>query len=101
MRISVSCAVLALVAGCSSVVPPAALTFDPTRPGPKPVLPVQELAALSDRVAQLQLDRNEIRTRIAAERDIWERQRLYEQLHGVGMELSPLERRLSAFAASR
>jgi hypothetical protein len=102
MRMSVSCAALALVvAGCSSVVPPAALTFDPTRPAPKPVLPVQELAALSDRVAQLQLNRNEIRTRIAAESNIWERQRLYEQLHGVGMELSLQERRLSAFAASR
>jgi len=89
------------MAGCSSVVPPSALRFDPTRPAPKPVLPVQESAALSDRVAQLQLERIEIRTRIAAETDIWERQRHYAQLHGVGMELSPLERRLSAFAASR
>lgn len=100
MRIAFSCAALALLAGCS-VVPPGAWTFDPTRPVAKAVLPVQELAGLTGRAAELQLERNEIRDRIAGQPDIWERQRLYAQLHSVGMELSPLERRLSSAAAGR
>jgi hypothetical protein len=93
MRSAVSCVALALLAGCS-VVPPDALTFDPSRPPAKTVLPVAELAALTDRIAELQLERNEIRNRIAAQPDILERQRLYAQLHRVGTALSPLERRL-------
>lgn len=100
MRVAVSCAGLALLAGCA-VVPPDAWNFDPTRPAPKAALPVQELAVLTDRVAQLQLQRNDIRVRIASQTDISERQRLYAQLHGVGMELSPLERRLATVAAGR
>jgi hypothetical protein len=76
MRIAVSCAALVLLAGCS-VVPPEAWTFDPTRPAPKAMVPAQELAALTDRVAQLQMERNEIRIQIAGQPDIWERQRLY------------------------
>jgi hypothetical protein len=100
VRIAISCAALALLAGCS-VVPREAFTFDPARPPPKTTLPVPELAALTDRVAELQLERNEIRARIAGQPDIWERQRLYEQLHEVGMGLSPLERRLATLAAGR
>lgn len=97
MRIAFSCATLALLAGCS-VVPPDAWTFDPTKPLTKAALPAQELAGLTDRVSGLQLERNEIRDRIAGQPDIWERQRLYARLHSVGMELSPLERRLSIAA---
>jgi uncharacterized lipoprotein YajG len=100
MRKVFPCAALALLAGCS-VVPPAAWTFDPARPAPKAALSVQELAVLTDRVAQLQLERNGIRTRIAGESNVWERQRLYAQLHSVGMKLSPLERRLAGVAAGR
>lgn len=98
MPIAVVCAALVLLAGCS-VVPPESWTFDPTRPAPKVALYVHELAALAGRVAELQLERNEIRTRISGQTDIWERQRLYVQLHQVGMELSPLERRLATVAA--
>jgi hypothetical protein len=100
MRIHLSVAASALVAGCS-VVPPAAWTFDPTRPAPKETLPTEVAVALTDRAAQLQLQRNEIRARIAAETDIWARQRLYGELHSVGMQLSPLERRLASAAAAR
>lgn len=99
MRIALACTVLAWLAGCS-VVPPQAWTFDPARPSQKAALPAQELAALTQRGAQLQLERTEIRARIAGQPDILERQRLYEQLHEVGVELSPLERRLAAAAAS-
>ena len=100
MRIAVSCIALAMLAACS-VVPPEAWTFDPTRPPPKTALSAQELAALTDRIAQLQLQRNEIRSRIAGQADVWQRQELYAQLHGIGMELSPLERRLGTVAAGR
>ena len=100
MRIAVSCTALAMLAACS-VVPPEAWTFDPTRPPVKTALSAQELAALTDRIAQLQLQRNEIRSRIAGQADVWQRQDLYAQLHGIGMELSPLERRLGTVAAGR
>lgn len=100
MRVAASCAALAWVAGCS-VVPPSAWTFDPAAPVSKVALPAPEVAELTDRVAQLQLERNEIRARIAAQRDVWQRQALYAQLHAVGSRLSPLERRLSTVAAGR
>lgn len=99
MRLSIL-TLLIWLAGCA-VVPPAAWTFDPTRPANKEAITVAEAVALTDRLAQLQLQRNEIRARIAAETDVWARQRLYAQLHSVGMELSPLERRLSMVAAAR
>lgn len=100
MKTAVSCAALALLAGCA-VVPPAAWTFDPTRPLPKAVLPAPELAVLTDQIAALQLQRNEIRARIAGQPDALQRQALYEQLHSVGMRLSPLERRLATVASGR
>jgi len=105
MRVAASCAALALVAGCSvvppSVVPASAWTFDPTAPPPKVALPPSGLAELTDRMAQLQLERNELRARIAAQPDVWQRQALYAQLHAVGSRLSPLERRLGAVAGAR
>jgi hypothetical protein len=100
MRIAVSCAALALLAGCS-VVPREAWTFDPTHPAPKPALEMAQAVALTERVAALQLQRNEVRSRIAAEPDVWSRLALYSRLHGIGMELSPLERQLSSVASAR
>jgi hypothetical protein len=96
----VCCAALALVAGCA-VVPPQAWTFDPALPPAKAALPVQEFAALTGRFAELRLRRDEIRARIATQPDARQRQQLYEQLHAVGMQLSPLERRLATVASSR
>jgi len=100
MRIALSLTALALLAGCA-VVPPEALTYDPHHPKPRQSAPIEEVAALTDRVAQLQIERNEVRARISAEQDIWVRQDLYSRLHSVGRELSPLERRLATIAASR
>ncbi len=100
MRPILSCSILALLTGCS-VVPREAWTFDPTRPSARVALPPDEAAALTDRLAQLQLQRNAVRTRIANEPDAWARQGLYSQLHAVGMELSPLERRLNTVAGAR
>lgn len=98
MRVAASLAALAWLAGCA-VVPPSAWTFDPAMASPKMVLPAPEVAELTGRVAQLQLERNAIRARIAAQRDVRQRQALYAQLHAVGSRLSPLERRLATVAA--
>jgi hypothetical protein len=100
MRIAICFAALASLTACS-VVPPQAWTFDPTRPQPKPTLAMAEVVALTDRTAQLQLERNAIRAQIAAEPDARNRLPLYESLHRVGIELSPLERRLASVAAAR
>jgi hypothetical protein len=100
MRIAAVSLLFILLAGCS-VVPTTAWTFDPTRPPPKESLPMEDVVALTERAAQLQLQRNEIRARIAAEPDIWARQRLYSQLHTVGIALSPIERRLATVAGAR
>lgn len=100
MRIAISCVVLALLAACS-VVPPQAWTFDPTQPQPKPSLAMADAVALTDRTAQLQLERNAIRAQIANEPDARKRLPLYESLHRVGMALSPLERQLASVAAAR
>lgn len=88
------------LSGCA-VVPPSAYTFDATRPQPKPVMPAAEATALTSRVAQLQSERVAIRDRIAVETDIWKRQSLYADLHRVGSQLSPLERRLASYSQAR
>jgi hypothetical protein len=100
MRVVTCFLFLIPLAGCS-VVPPAAWSFDPTRPAARETLPMQETVALTDRAAQLQLQRNEIRARIAAEPIVGVRQRLYGDFHSVGLALSPLERRLATVAAAR
>ena len=99
MRIALvlCCVALVPLGGCA-VVPSDAWTFDPTQPAPKAALPAQQVVPLTERVAQLQLERNSVRARIAQERDIWARQGMYRELHGIGMELSPLERELGAVA---
>ena len=100
MRKTIFLALLATLSGCA-VVPPSAWNFDPTQPVARTAVPAAELAALNDRVVRLRSERDAIRTRIAAERDVWQRQRDYAVLHGVGMRLSPLERRLAAVEPGR
>lgn len=95
MRTALVLVLAAGLGGCA-VVPPAAWDFDPARPAPQAALPPQQLAPMTQRLAQLQLERNAIRTRIAGERDVQRRLALYEQLHRVGVELSLLERQLAA-----
>lgn len=95
MRSVIALILAAGIGGCA-VVPPAAWDFDPARPRPRAALPPQQLAAMTQRLAQLQIERDAIRSRIASERDVRQRLALYEHLHRVGMELSPLERQLAA-----
>jgi hypothetical protein len=100
MRFSFCLCALALLNACS-VVPIQAWTFDPTQPKPKAAASVAEVVALTDRTAQLQIERNDIRARISLEPDARSRLGLYDNLHRVGMELSPLERRLASVAGAR
>jgi len=95
MRTVLTLIVAAGIGGCA-VVPPAAWDFDPTRPAPQAALPPQQVVPMTQRLAQLQIERTAIRTGIAGQRDVRQRLALYEQLHRVGMELSPLERQLAA-----
>lgn len=104
MRLAPSLSLLAAVAalvGCSSVVPPSAWSYDPTNPQPRPALATTEAVQIDQRIAELSLQRSEIRSRIAVERDANARLALYTDLHRVGQDLSPLERRLSVYSAAR
>jgi hypothetical protein len=100
MRTAILLSLLAAVSGCA-VVPPSAWNFDPTRPPARSAVPAPGLAALTSDVAVLRSERDAIRARIAAERDVWQRQREYAQLHRVGLRLSPLERQLAAIEPTR
>lgn len=102
MRFPTSLAALVLLAGCSTVSAVRdAWSWDPSAPRQSSavVLPPEQVSAMASRLAELQLRRNQIRTRIGAEPDIRVRLRLYEELHSVGQQLSPLERQLMAAAA--
>ncbi len=100
MRVVLALISVALASGCA-VVPPQAWNYDPTQPQLRPVMASADAVALSERTAHLQLRRTEIRTRIANEPNVWNRQVLYSQLHAVGMELAPLERRVAGYSQAR
>lgn len=99
-----SLSALALLAGCSAVgALRDAWAWDPsgTQQRTRVVLSPEELAALTNRTADLQLRLASIRSRIGAEPDMRARQGLYQDLHQVGRELSPLERQLTAASPAR
>ena len=76
-----------------------AWSWDATQPVAAPALAPAEVQRLADDIAQLQRRRTDIRTRVSLEADIQKRQQLYADLHAVGLQLSPLERRRAALAA--
>jgi hypothetical protein len=90
----------AAVGGCS-VVPQQAWSFDPTHPQARPAADAGQAASLTNRIAQLQAQLNDVRTRIAAQPDAPHRLPLYGEEHGVGRELSPLQRELGQYAQAR
>jgi hypothetical protein len=92
--------VAAALGGCS-VAPRSAYTFDPTNPQPKPPADAAKVAPLTDRVAQLQIELNEVRMRIAAEKDAFNRLPLYAQEHRIHRRLAPLQRELAQYASAR
>ncbi len=101
----ISLVTISLLAGCSTAAAVGdAWTWDPTRMQAERmrlVLSPDELSALTNRTADLQLQLNGIRSRIGLEADMRARQGLYEDLHRVGRQLSPLERQLMAAAPAR
>jgi hypothetical protein len=100
MRTAILLPVLALCSACSAV-PPEAWTFDPRTPPAKISLPAEEVASMTNRLAELQMQRNQVRTQIAAERDVWQRLEDYGRLHEIITELAPLERQLASVANAR
>jgi len=99
-RLLLPIALAAGLCGCS-VVPPAAWSFDPTHPQPKPVADAAKLAPLTDRIAQLQGELNDVRGQAAQQPDTPHRMALYPREHDIGSELSPLQRELAEYAQAR
>ena len=87
-------------AGCA-VAPPDAYSFDPTKPRARPAADPAQAAAITQRVAQLQLELGEVRSRIAVQPDAWQRLPLYEQENRIHRELGPLHRELARYASAR
>jgi hypothetical protein len=98
MRLPLLLATATLLGGCSTVAGVRdAWNWDPTAAqAAVPVMAPEQAVELTNRLAELQIHRIDVRTRISAEPDIWARQGLYEELHEIGRELSPLERQLLA-----
>jgi hypothetical protein len=92
--------VIAALCGCS-VVPSEAWKFDPTNPQPRPVADAAAVAPLTNRIAELQGQLNELRTQIAAQPDTEHRLSLYSREHRIGKRLSPLQRELGQYAQAR
>ena len=104
MRLPLLLAAAVLLSGCSTVSPVRdAWHWDPTAPQERSrvVLSAEQLASLTNRLAALQIERNDVRSRISSEPDIRVRQLLYADLHRVGRQLSPLERQLASAAPAR
>ena len=100
LRHLISIAVLATLCGCS-VVPRSAWTYDGTHPLPRVVAEPSGVAPLTDRIAQLQLELNEVRAKIAAQDDTFQRLPLYAQEHRIHRRLAPLQRELAQYASAR
>ena len=93
---------LSALSGCSSIdTLRDAWNWDVTQPQPRLVLSGPVLSELRGRIAQMRQERDAIRARVSAEPSLKERQKLYEELHGLGLRMAPLERRLAATVATR
>jgi hypothetical protein len=57
-----------------------------------------KIAPLTNRIAELQGQLNEVRAQIAAQPDTEHRLPLYSREHAIGQELSPLQRELGEYA---
>ena len=100
MRTIAFLSLAAALAGCS-VAPPQAYRFDPTHPQPAPVADAAKVAPITDRIAQLQIELNDVRARIATQDDAFKRLPLYEQEHRIHRRLAPLQRELAQYASAR
>lgn len=100
LRFVLSFSLVAALCGCS-VVPSQAWHFDPTNPQPRPVADAAVVAPLTNRIAELQTQLNDVRTQIAAQPDTEHRLPLYSREHRIGKKLSPLQRELGQYAQAR
>ena len=92
--------VLAALAGCA-VVPPQAYGFDPTHPQPKPVADAAVLVPLTNQIAQLQLQLDDVRMKIAQQPDTYGRLALYREENRIHGRLDPLQHQLAQYASAR
>jgi conjugal transfer/entry exclusion protein len=100
LRLVLSLSLVAALCGCT-VVPNQAWHFDPTNPQPRPVADAAKVAPLTNRIAELQIQLNQVRTQIAAQPDTEHRLPLYSREHRIGKQLSPLQRELDQYAQAR
>ncbi len=99
-RTFASAVVLAALAGCA-VVPPQAYSFDPTHPQPRPVAGAAVLVPLTNQIAQLQLQLDEVRAKIAQQPDTYARLGLYGEENSIHRRLDPLQHELAQYASAR
>ena len=100
LRLVLPITLVAALGGCA-VVPPQAWSYDPTRAQAGPAPDAAQAASLTNRIAELQTQLNQVRAQIAAQPDAQHRLTLYSQEHGIGGELSPLQRQLGQYAQAR
>lgn len=100
LRQLTSIVVAATICGCS-VVPHSAWTFDGAHPPPRIAGDPARVVSLTDRVAQLQIELNGVRAKIAAQDDTSKRLPLYAQEHRIHRSLAPLQRELAQYASAR
>jgi hypothetical protein len=100
LRLVLPFTLAAALCGCS-VVPQDAWSFDPTRPRSKPLADAAQTSSLTNRVAELQWQLNEVRAQIAVQPDAQHRLPLYSREHRIGRALSPVQRELSQYAQVR
>src|SRR3954462_1414475 len=100
LRPLIPVALVAALCGCS-VVPRSAWTYDGTHPPARMAADPAAVSPLTNRVAQLQLELDEVRAKIASQDDTFKRLRLYEQEHSIHSRLAPLQRELAQYASAR
>jgi conjugal transfer/entry exclusion protein len=100
LRLVLSLSLVAALCGCS-VVPNQAWHLDPANPQTQPVAAAANVAPLTNRIAELQTQLNDVRTQIASQPDTEHRLPLYSREHRIGKRLSPLQRELGQYAQAR
>ena len=101
MRTILLAAAFAALAGCAAVVPQQAYSFDPTHPQPKPVAGAATLVPLTNQIAHLQLQLDDVRAQIAQQPDSFRRVALYREENRIHRRLDPLQHELAQYASAR
>jgi hypothetical protein len=91
---------MAALGGCS-VAPRSAWTYDGMHPVPRVAADPAAVSPLTNRIAQLELELNDVRAKIALQDDAFKRLPLYAQEHRIHRRLAPLQRELAQYASAR